>query len=288
MARGAVIVILSDGWERGDPALVAREMERLARLAYRIVWVNPRVAAAGYEPRVGGMAAALPHIDALVSGHTLDAHARGDRGDRRRADAQADRAGARGRGMGERDPRGRPSRRHAQRLQPEPRKDDARMDSPLTTSCIYPGCDRPVVPPPEAGGPPSAFCDREDHNALTAHQERKRLEEQRWLTRPIARCSCASTRPGRWCSASPPRADGNEPGYAQLVADELGVPALDVKVVPADENRFGSGHGFNEAPSPGTPAAITAATGKILAKAQAARGRRPRHGRAWSGTTARS
>jgi hypothetical protein len=48
-------------------------MERLARLAYRIVWVNPRVAASGYEPRVGGMAAALPQIDALVSGHTLAA-----------------------------------------------------------------------------------------------------------------------------------------------------------------------------------------------------------------------
>ena len=45
MARGAVVVILSDGWERGDPALVGREMERLARLAYRIVWVNPRVGA---------------------------------------------------------------------------------------------------------------------------------------------------------------------------------------------------------------------------------------------------
>ena len=74
------------------------------------------------------------------------------------------------------------------------------------------------------------------------------------------------------------RADGNEPGYAQLVADELGVPALDVKVVPADENRFGSGHGYNEAPSPGTPAAITAATGKILRQGQAARGRGPRHG----------
>jgi uncharacterized protein with von Willebrand factor type A (vWA) domain len=73
MARGAVVVILSDGWERGDPALVAREMERLSRLAHRIVWVNPRVAASGFSPRAGGMAAALPHCDALVSGHSLDA-----------------------------------------------------------------------------------------------------------------------------------------------------------------------------------------------------------------------
>jgi uncharacterized protein with von Willebrand factor type A (vWA) domain len=73
MARGAVIVILSDGWERGAPALVGREMERLARLAHRIVWVNPRVAASGFVPRAGGMAAALPHCDALVSGHNLRA-----------------------------------------------------------------------------------------------------------------------------------------------------------------------------------------------------------------------
>jgi uncharacterized protein with von Willebrand factor type A (vWA) domain len=73
MARGALVVILSDGWERGDPALVSREMERLSRLAYRIVWVNPRVGAGGFSPRAGGMAAALPHCDALVSGHSLDA-----------------------------------------------------------------------------------------------------------------------------------------------------------------------------------------------------------------------
>jgi uncharacterized protein len=73
MARGAVVVILSDGWERGDPALVGREMERLSRLAYRIVWVNPRVAASGFAPRAGGMAAALPYCDALVSGHSLRA-----------------------------------------------------------------------------------------------------------------------------------------------------------------------------------------------------------------------
>ncbi len=73
MARGALVVIMSDGWERGDPALVAREMERLSRLAYRIVWVNPRVGASDFSPQAGGMAAALPHCDALVSGHSLGA-----------------------------------------------------------------------------------------------------------------------------------------------------------------------------------------------------------------------
>jgi carbon-monoxide dehydrogenase large subunit len=62
--------------------------------------------------------------------------------------------------------------------------------------------------------------------------------------------------------------DGNERSYAQLVARELGVPALDVKVVPADEDRFGTGHGFNTSPSGGTPAAIASATGKIRTKAQ--------------------
>jgi uncharacterized protein len=73
MARDAVIVVFSDGWERGDPALLGREMERLARLAYRIVWVNPRVAAPGFAPLTGGMAAALPCVDELVSGHSLAA-----------------------------------------------------------------------------------------------------------------------------------------------------------------------------------------------------------------------
>jgi uncharacterized protein len=73
MARGAVVVILSDGWERGDPALVAREMERLARLAHRIVWVNPRVSANAFSVQAGGMVAALPHCDALVSGHSFKA-----------------------------------------------------------------------------------------------------------------------------------------------------------------------------------------------------------------------
>ena len=73
MARGAVVVILSDGWERGDPKLVGREMARLARLAHRIVWVNPRVGADTFSVRSGGMVAALPHCDALVSGHSFEA-----------------------------------------------------------------------------------------------------------------------------------------------------------------------------------------------------------------------
>jgi uncharacterized protein with von Willebrand factor type A (vWA) domain len=73
MARGAVVVILSDGWERDDPSLVGLEMERLRRLAHRIVWVNPRKAARGYAPLAGGMAAALPFCDAFLSGHNLHA-----------------------------------------------------------------------------------------------------------------------------------------------------------------------------------------------------------------------
>jgi aerobic carbon-monoxide dehydrogenase large subunit len=62
--------------------------------------------------------------------------------------------------------------------------------------------------------------------------------------------------------------DGNEVRYAQLVADELGVPPLDVKVVPADTDRFGEGHGFNTSPSDGTSAAVASASGKIRDKAQ--------------------
>jgi uncharacterized protein with von Willebrand factor type A (vWA) domain len=76
IARGAVVVVVSDGWEVGDPAVVGREMERLRRLAHRIVWINPRAAAPGFAPTAGGMAAALPFCDALVGGHDL--HALGD------------------------------------------------------------------------------------------------------------------------------------------------------------------------------------------------------------------
>jgi uncharacterized protein len=73
LARGAVVVVLSDGWATDDPGDVAEAMRRLRRLAHRIVWVNPRKAAPGYAPLVGGMAAALPLCDAFVSGHSLAA-----------------------------------------------------------------------------------------------------------------------------------------------------------------------------------------------------------------------
>ena len=70
--------------------------------------------------------------------------------------------------------------------------------------------------------------------------------------------------------------DGREAEYAQLVAGELGVPPLDVKVVPADTDRFGNGHGFNTSPSDGTPAAITSATREDPRQGEAARRRRAR------------
>jgi uncharacterized protein with von Willebrand factor type A (vWA) domain len=73
LARGAVVLILSDGWAQDDPEEVREAMTRLRRLAHRIVWVNPRKAAPGYAPLVGGMAAALPFCDAFVSGHSVAA-----------------------------------------------------------------------------------------------------------------------------------------------------------------------------------------------------------------------
>ncbi len=73
LARGAVVVVFSDGWASEDPAQVTAQMARLRRLAHRIVWVNPRQAAPRYRPLAGGMAAALPFCDAFVSGHSYQA-----------------------------------------------------------------------------------------------------------------------------------------------------------------------------------------------------------------------
>jgi hypothetical protein len=72
-ARGAVVVILSDGWERDDPRRLGEQMRRLSLLAHRIVWCNPRKARPGFAPLAGGLAAALPYVDDFVSGHSLAA-----------------------------------------------------------------------------------------------------------------------------------------------------------------------------------------------------------------------
>jgi uncharacterized protein with von Willebrand factor type A (vWA) domain len=73
LARGAVVVVFSDGWERGDAVLLGEQMARLHRLAHCVVWVNPHKGAAGYQPVQQGMAAALPYVDEFVAGHSLAA-----------------------------------------------------------------------------------------------------------------------------------------------------------------------------------------------------------------------
>ncbi|MGE5273200.1 MAG: vWA domain-containing protein [Verrucomicrobiota bacterium] len=72
LSRGAVVVIVSDGWEREDTHTVAREMARLARSAYSVVWVNPLKGHPDYEPLAGGMRAALPYVDRFLPGHNLE------------------------------------------------------------------------------------------------------------------------------------------------------------------------------------------------------------------------
>jgi uncharacterized protein with von Willebrand factor type A (vWA) domain len=72
MARGAVVVLLSDGWDRGDVEVLGEAMRRIHRLAHKVIWVNPLKAAPGYQPLARGMAAALPHVDVFLSGHNFE------------------------------------------------------------------------------------------------------------------------------------------------------------------------------------------------------------------------
>jgi uncharacterized protein with von Willebrand factor type A (vWA) domain len=112
-ARGAVVVILSDGWERDDPRRLGAQMRRLSLLAHRIVWCNPRKARPGFAPLAGGLAAALPYVDDFVAGHSLAALQRlaqvvaGPVASDRRAEGVAlGVAGREVRGMGGREVRG--------------------------------------------------------------------------------------------------------------------------------------------------------------------------------------
>lgn len=73
MARGAIVIVLSDGWDRGNPELLAEQMQRLQRVSHRLIWVNPLKVTPGYAPLARGMAAALPYIDNFVEGHSIEA-----------------------------------------------------------------------------------------------------------------------------------------------------------------------------------------------------------------------
>ena len=73
LARGAVVVILSDGWDRGDARVLGREIARLQRLAFHVIWINPRKANPCFQPLTAGMAAALPYVDTFLSGHSFAA-----------------------------------------------------------------------------------------------------------------------------------------------------------------------------------------------------------------------
>ncbi|MCU1391870.1 MAG: putative carbon monoxide dehydrogenase accessory protein [Ilumatobacteraceae bacterium] len=73
MARGAIVIVLSDGWDRGDPEVLAAQMERLQRITHELVWVNPLKVTPGYAPLARGMAAALPFVDHFVEGHSMAA-----------------------------------------------------------------------------------------------------------------------------------------------------------------------------------------------------------------------
>jgi uncharacterized protein with von Willebrand factor type A (vWA) domain len=73
LARNSIVVVLSDGWDRGDPVELAEQMERLHRVTHRLIWVNPLKVTPGYAPLARGMAAALPHVDHFVEGHSVAA-----------------------------------------------------------------------------------------------------------------------------------------------------------------------------------------------------------------------
>lgn len=75
MARRAVIVVCSDGWERGDAAQLGEQMRRMSRLAHRVIWLNPHRGKPGYQPVQAGIVAVLPYVDSMVAGHSLSSYA---------------------------------------------------------------------------------------------------------------------------------------------------------------------------------------------------------------------
>ncbi|MBO0687998.1 MAG: VWA domain-containing protein [Candidatus Dormibacteraeota bacterium] len=73
LGHGAIVIVISDGWDRGDPQLLEHELDRLRRMSHRLIWLNPLLGSEGYEPVTRGMAAALPHCDDFLSAHNVQA-----------------------------------------------------------------------------------------------------------------------------------------------------------------------------------------------------------------------
>ena len=73
LGHGAIVIVVSDGWDRGDPELLATELSRLRRMSHRLIWLNPLLGSAGYEPITRGMAAALPYTDDFLAAHNVQA-----------------------------------------------------------------------------------------------------------------------------------------------------------------------------------------------------------------------
>ena len=251
------------------------------------------------------MAAALEHCDALVSGHSLDAPGGGGRGDRRRpaprSSGRPEPRANRG-AMGQRHAGGRQLGGDAERLRPEPRqhhagwsRDDCRRASEdLHLPRLRPA--RGAAAParrPAAGVLRPRGAQRPDR-APGAPAPRARTTIRtggRSMADEAYRAVFLRVHPtGKMVLSLTTEADGNEGRYAELVGQELGVPPLDVKVVPADENRFGTGHGYNTSPSRGHAGGDRQRRredprqGAAAGRRRAAR-RRPT---ACSGTTARS
>ena len=193
------------------------------------------------------MAAALPHIDALVSGHSLDAldevveaigAERGGAGARpdapRREDDEPWASATPVPGSSVAMPSGYGPSRGRTTSGVEPRV--------TAKTCIYPGCERPAVPPHPLGGPQPSFCDLEEHNALTAHQERERLEREQHarggpaMADKAYRAVFLRVHPtGKMVLSLTTRPTERGHGTRNWWPTSLGVPPLDVKVVPADE-----------------------------------------------------
>ena len=244
MARGAVVVILSDGWERGDPELVGREMERLARLAHRIVWVNPRVGASsllGAGRRHGGRAAVLrrarqrpqlrrrsAEVVEAIGAQVLRSGLAGHAGRRPRLTPASPEPWASATpvpGSSVAMPSGHgPSKGNTTPgWVTEDERDDGAVSTRPRPASTRAASGPPCRPIPQ-GGPQPAFCDLEEHNALTAHQERQRLgiglrtataRGERAVANEAYRAVFLRVHPtGKMVLSLTTEADGREPQYA--------------------------------------------------------------------------